>query len=186
MTWKPKKKQTLDASLLERYWEKYGTWVSGALAVVLAVVLVVVLVNRYYESKAQKGQGELDAVSADDPNALQRLQVLAHDYGETRLDAKIQLKLAQVQFLRGDYPGAEKTLGTLRGSQDLPAVDRAQVDLTLAYVAQEKGEFAEARRRYQVVEDGGLYATEAKHMLDVLDRVQKTLEVPVPTSEPKK
>ena len=185
MTWKPKKKQTLDASLLEQYWEKYGTWVSGALAVALAVVLVVVLMNRYYDSQARKGQTELDAISSEDPNSLQRLQVLAHDYGGTRLDSQIQLKLAQVMYLKGDYEGAEKALLPLRRAAGLSSVDRAQVNLTLAYAAQERGDYAEARRRYKTVEEDGLYASEAKHMQEVLDRVEKQLQVTPPPAEAK-
>ncbi len=189
MTWKPKKQQVLAPTALEVYWEKYGTWILGAVTVVLAVVLVSMLVRQYTEGKGRRGQSELSAIQLSDPTAKGQLEKLLLEYGGTKLGPQIQLKEAQVMFRAGkreDLEGAEKMLEGLRGDQRLSTVDRAQVTLTLAYTAmeladgaQKRGETEEARRRYdearkrfEDVEKEELYAAEAKHMLEVLGRMQ--------------
>ncbi len=192
MTWKPKK-QEVAVTGLDRLWEQYGTWISGAVTVVLAAWLVYVLVGRWNESRLRKGQAELGRIMVDDPGASMRLKALAVDYGNTKVGPQIQLKLAQIMFRAGEYEDAEKTLKALVGDARLTDVDRAQVNLARAYVAQElatqagqKGDLAtekslleEARKRYEVAKEDGLYAAEAKHMLEVLDRMNP---VPAPAA----
>jgi hypothetical protein len=183
MTWKPKK-QEVAATGLAKFWEDYGTWISGAVTVVLAVVLVVVLVRRYNESRLAKGQAELSAISPEDAGARMQLKRLAAEYGDTRLGPQIQLKLALVMCRAGEYEEAEKTLEAVRGDARLSDIERSQVNLTRGYAAQEraaqagrKGDPAmektlldEARKHYEAVKDDPLYGAEAKHMLEVLDR----------------
>ncbi len=186
MTWKPKKPDTIDATSLEMFWEKWGTWISGAVALVLAGVLVYVLIQRWYDSQAAKGRGELENIRAEDPTAKMHLARLARDYGSTPLGPAIQIKLAEALYHEGDYAGVEKTLAGLRGNAAVTPLNRAAADLLLAYAAEEQGNVEEARARYKVVEDDGLYIDEAKHMLGVLDRKPKASVSPaaaVPASE---
>jgi hypothetical protein len=158
MTWKPKK-QAMEASTVEELWEKYGTWFTGAVAVVLAVVLVVMLVNRWTESRLRKGQSELEM---------------------------IEIKLAQVMYRNGEFAAGETLLQKLKADKVLSGVDRAQVDLELAYLAQEKGDVAEALKRFKTVEADGLYAFEAKRMTALLEKLQKEPGgVPTPAKTPK-
>jgi predicted negative regulator of RcsB-dependent stress response len=114
-----------------------------------------------------------------------QLKRLATEYGDTKLGPQIQLRLALVMCRAGEYEEAEKTLEAVRGDARLSDIERAQVNLTRGYVAQEratqagqKGDLAmektlldEARKRYEAVKDDPLYGAEAKHMLEVLDRV---------------
>lgn len=183
MTWKPKK-QEVAATGIAKFWEDYGTWISGAVTVALAVVLVVILVRRYNESQLAKGQAELGAISVEDAGSRMQLKRLATEYGDTKLGPQIQLKLALVMCRAGDYEEAEKTLEAVRGDARLSDIERSQVNLTRGYAAQEramqagqKGDLAtektlldEARKRYEAVKDDPLYGAEAKHMLEVLDR----------------
>ena len=182
MTWKPKKQDTLSASTIELFWEKWGTWISGAVALALAVWLVWVLVQKFYDNQASKVRQDLDRVSAEDAGAKMQLARLVHDHGTTSMGPSIQLKLAQVCCREGDYAAAEKALAGLSSNRHLSDVDRAAMDLTLAYAAQGQGNFDEARKRFKVVESDGLYVDEAKHMLDVLDRMSKGPSAPAPAT----
>jgi len=172
MTWKPKRQAT-PVSAVEALWEKYGTWITGAVAVGLAAWLAVILVGRWQEGKLKKGQADLEQINRDDPGAAMQLKRLQLEYGDTKVGPRIQLKLAQVMYHNGDFPGAEKLLEPLRGNKDLLPVDRAEVNLELAYLAQERGALAEARKRFEVVRDEGLYAWEADQMLKLLDQMEK-------------
>ena len=185
MTWKPKK-QTMELSTVEELWEKYGTWFTGAIAAALAVWLVVMLVGKWQDSRIHKGQAELEGINPESPGASMQLKRLTLEYGGTKMGPSIQVKLAQVMYRTGDYDGARTLLEKLKAEKDVMGVDRAQADLELAYIALEKGDIDEARKRFKVVEDEGLYAFEAKRMIALLDKLQKEPGgLPTPQETPK-
>jgi hypothetical protein len=159
--------------MLEGIWETYGTWITGGVALVLVVVLAGMLVRRHRESRFLTGVAELEKISQDDPMAAMQLNRLELDYGDTTLGPRIQLKLAQVLYRGGDYDGAEKLFKQVAENKTAMRLDQLQAGLGLAYVAQEKGDLAEARTRYEQVEKDGLYAFEARRMLKLLDKIQK-------------
>lgn len=185
MTWKPKKKP-IESSTFDELWEKYGTWITGAVVVVLAAVLAGMLINRYVEGKQKKGQEELEKIDPGAAGTEMQLRKLESEYGDSPLTLRIRLKLAQAMYQNGDYAGAEQVLDKLHGEKSLMALERAEVDLQRAYVAQERGDTDEALRRYEVVEKEGLYASEAKRLIALLDEAKKEPK-PVETPEvPKK
>ena len=185
MTWKPKK-QNVEVSTVEELWEKYGTWFTGAVALALAVVLCVMLYNRWAEGRMRKGQSELEMINRESPGASMQLKRLALEYGDSKLGPAIQVKLAQVMYRDGEYAAAETLLVKLKADKALSGVDRAQANLELAYLAQEKGEVAEALKRFKTVEEDGLYAFEAKRMTALLEKLQKEPGgVPTPATTPK-
>jgi len=160
------------APVLERIWETYGTWITGGVAVVAAAVLVVTLLQRHRENRFLTGVAELEKISEDDPLASMQLEKLELEYGETSLGPRIQLKLAQTLYRGGDYGGAEKLFKQVAENKTAMRLDRLEAGLGLAYVAQEQGNLAEARARYEQVEKDGLYAFEARRMLKLLDKIE--------------
>ena len=172
MTWKPKKAPVQPGSI-ERLWEKYGTWVVGGLAVVLAVVLVVMLFRRHQETRARTGQAELEEINRRLPTAVAQLKRLDFEYGDTVLGPRIRLKLAQALFHQGEYDQAESLFSKLVEDKTLLPVERVQVELGLAYLAQERNNLAEARERFKQLEKDGLYAFEARRMLGVIDKMEQ-------------
>jgi predicted negative regulator of RcsB-dependent stress response len=159
--------------LVEQIWETYGTWITGGVVVVLAGALVIMLVQRHRESRFLKGVAELENISQDDPLAAMRLEHLELDYGDTSLGPGIELKRAQMLYRDGDYDGAEKLFKKVAENVKAGRLERLEAGLGLAYVAQEKGDLAEARKRYEQVEKDGLYAFEARRMLRLLDKMEK-------------
>jgi len=169
MTWKPKK-TPIQAGSIERIWEKYGTWVLGAVTVVLVVVLAVMFVHRYREGKLRTGETELEGIGRELPTAVTQLRRLEFEYGDTALGPRVQLRLAQVLFWRGEYD--EALYRKLLEDKTLKPLEKAQVNLGLAYLAQERNNLAEARERFEQVRKEELYASEAARMIDVIDKME--------------
>jgi len=167
---------------LQRLWQQYGTWVTTAVTVVLAVVLVGMLFQRHRERELRKGEAELLAVRVGDPGAAMVLKRLALEYGDTKLGPRIQLKHAQALLRSGDLDEAEGQFARLLQDEAIRPLERVQAHLGLAYVAQEKGHLEEARRRFERVEEDGLYASEARRMLELIDSTaeEKVPEEPAP------
>ena len=153
----------------QRFWQEYGTWVTTGLTVVLAVVLAGMLFQRHRERQLREGEAELLGVRVGDPTAVVVLKQLAREYGDTRLGPRIQLKHAQALLRSGDFDEAEEQFTRLLQNKAVLQLERVQAHLGLAYVAQEKGDLDEARRRFERVEDDGLYASEARRMLELID-----------------
>ena len=158
---------------VERIWETYGTWITGGIVLVLGVVLAVMLVQRHRESRFLAGVAELENISPDDATAPMNLKRLEFEYGDTSLGPRIQLKQAQVLYRDGDYDGAEKAFKKVAENAKAGRLERLEAQLGLAYVAQEKGDLAQARTRYEQVAKDGLYAFEARRMLALIDQMQK-------------
>ena len=161
--------------LVERIWETYGTWITGAIVLALAAALGGMLLQRHRENRFLTGVADLETISQDDPTAAMHLKHLENDYGDTPLGPRIQLKWAQVLYRDGDFDGAEKRFKQVAENVKAGRLERLEAGLGLAYVAQEKGDLVEARKRYQQAEKDGLFAFEARRMLSLLDKMQKNV-----------
>jgi tetratricopeptide (TPR) repeat protein len=165
------RKQPVAASDLQRFWEKYGTWMSAGVAVVLALLLVMTLYRRHAESRLAEGRVRLDMIGHDKDDAV-RLEALAQEYRGTALEPGIELKLGRVLYRSGDSEAAERRFNNVLESETAHDLDRAQAHLGLAYAAQARGDLAEARKRYEKVREDRLYASEAERMLALLDKME--------------
>jgi len=171
---------------LQRFWEKYGTWVSSVVVGVLIVVLVMTLLERHRSRQVARGRAELDNVQRDDPGAVMRLKKLELDYADTELVDVIRLRLAQALLRAERHDEAEQAFNALLENKDLLKLYRVQTHLGLAYVAQGKKDYVEARRRFKQVEEDKLYAVEARRMLELIDKLEKEKPAPGLPEAPEK
>jgi len=193
-------------------WEKHGTWVVGLLAVALLIMLGMMMYSRHRETKRTEFLQRVATVNSRLTNAELQLRMRLQVYGldsiepikpvaaATELElqqllldcehddirARINLSLGQAQLKQEKFAEAETTLSALSGNEALEYLDRAHLNLGLAYAKQGLDKLAEARVLWEKVRDDDLYAIEALRNMALIDSVlarRKALEPDAPKTE---
>ena len=182
---------------LPRIWEKYGAWIVTLLAAVVIAWLAVTLIGRHRQSQREElrqrltvinnrllnaeiqlrirlqllGLEDVEIIKTVAAETEQQLRQLLVDCEYPDVRSKINLSLAQALLKQENYAEAEQVFQELSENESLGRLDRALVNLGLAYAAQGMDDLTEARVRWKRVLDDHLYKVEAMQNIGLIDEV---------------